>query len=174
MGLDLGHRAKKRKNDSAIFLSGWDVMEFAQMNKMRRREAILWMTGGAAAIAGCTPSDVSETVSQTVAEASTESLESTRIGLRGFQIVAFTVGKRVVQLPHPAVRILGIALVSTATVAFLAIEYLDDELSKRRIREELSQQERASIESALSVTFTTENGFEEQVALGPNQYESTT
>ncbi|MGI9470358.1 MAG: hypothetical protein ACR2NZ_02420 [Rubripirellula sp.] len=142
------------------------------MNKLRRREAMFLMAGGTVAIAGCGTSSVSETVSQTVAEASTESLQNTRIGLRGFQIVAFTVGKRVVQLPHPAIRILGIALVSTATVTFLAIEYLDEELSKRRIREELTQQERSEIESGLAVAFKTENGFEETVALGPNQYES--
>jgi hypothetical protein len=57
-------------------------------------------------------------------------------------------------------------------VSQLAIEYLDDELKRRKIRQELSEEERASIEARLAVVFTTENGLEEQVQLGPNRYES--
>ena len=114
----------------------------------------------------------SSAVADAVEEVPTETIQSVQVSLRGFQLVAFMVGKRVVRLPHPAVRILGIVLVSTALVSQLAIEYLDDELKRREIREELSEEERASIEAQLAVVFTTENGLEEQVQLGPNRYES--
>ena len=144
------------------------------MNTLHRREALLLIASGATTVAGCNTSRVSETVSQAVAEASAESLENSRIGLKGFQIIAFAVGKRIIQLPHPAIRILGVALISTATATFLAIEYLDDELNRRRTREALSQQERSTIESDLAVKFMTQNGLEELVVLGPNQYESAT
>ena len=110
-------------------------------------------------------------VTDAVEDVPTDTLENVQVSLRGFQLVAFLVGKRVVRLPHPAVRILGIAIVSTALVSQIAIEYLDDELKRRRFREELSEEERAAIEAELAVTFTTENGLDEQVQLGPNQYE---
>ncbi len=121
---------------------------------------------------GCSGEPVSTAVTDVVEEVPTETLESFHVGLRGFQLVAFMVGKRVVRLPHPAVRILGAALVSTALVSLLAIEYLDDELKRRQIREELSEDERSSIEAQLTVVFRTENGLDEQIQLGPNRYES--
>lgn len=142
--------------------------------KIQRRDALV-ILGGACCLPGCSGDPVS-TASSAVADAvedvSTQRLESIQVSLRGFQLVAFLIGKRVVRLPHPAVRILGVALVSTALVSQLAIEYLDDELKRRQIREELSEAERASIEARLAVVFTTENGLEENVQLGPNRYES--
>ena len=143
------------------------------MSKMsiRRREALVVLTG-MLCVPGCSGDSVSTAVSGAVEDVPTETLKSVHVGLRGFQLVAFMVGKRVVRLPHPAVRILGVALVSTALVSLLAIEYLDDELKRRQIREELSDQERSSIESQLAVVFTTENGLDEQVQLEPNRYES--
>ena len=72
----------------------------------------------------------------------------------------------------PAVRILGVALLTSGLVTFLVIEYLDEELRRRSVREALEDQERTAIESQLAVEFITENGFKESVALGPNQYEA--
>ena len=138
---------------------------------IRRREALVVLTG-VLCVPGCNRNPVSTAVTDAVQEIPTETLESVHVGLRGFQLVAFIVGKRVVRLPHPAVRILGVALVSTALVSLLAIEYLDDELKRRQIREDLSEEERSSIEAQLAVVFTTENGLDEQVQLGPNRYES--
>lgn len=138
---------------------------------IQRREALVVLTG-MLCVPGCNGDPVSTAVSGAVEEVPTETLESVHVGLRGFQLVAFLVGKRVVRLPHPAVRILGVALVSTALVSLVAIEYLDDELKRRQIREELSEDERSSIEAQLAVVFTTENGLDEQVQLGPNRYES--
>ena len=139
------------------------------MTKIQRRQAIIAIAASAAAAGGCSSSIVDETV----AETSTPTLENTRVGLRGFQIVAFTVGKRLVQLPPPAVRILGVALLTSGLATFLVIEYLDIELKKRSLRELLVTEELTAIESDLAVVFTTENGLTESVALGPNQYETT-
>jgi len=138
---------------------------------IQRREAFVVLTG-MLCVPGCTGDPVSTAVSDAVEEVPTETLESVHVGLRGFQLVAFMVGKRVVRLPHPAVRILGVALVSTALVSLVAIEYLDDELKRRQVREELTEDERSSIEAQLAVVFTTENGLDEQVQLEPNRYES--
>ena len=149
-------------------------MALSEMN-IQRREALVLLAGTAFCAPGCSGDPVgtaSSAVADAVEEVPTETIQSVQVSLRGFQLVAFLVGKRVVRLPHPAVRILGIALVSTALVSQLAIEYLDDELKRREILEELSEEERASIEARLAVVFTTENGLEEQVQLGPNRYES--
>lgn len=137
------------------------------MTGIQRRDAMLLIAASTATVAGCN----SRAIENTVAATETDTLQSTRVGLRGFQLVAFTVGKRLVQLPHPAVRILGIALVTSGVATFLAIEYLDVELKKRSVREALDEYERSEVEAALAVTFQTENGFDESVALGPNQYE---
>ena len=138
---------------------------------IRRREALVVLTG-MLCVPGCSGDPVSTAVTGAVEDIPTETLESVHVGLRGFQLVALMVGKRVVRLPHPAVRILGVALVSTALVSLLAIEYLDDELKRRQVREELTEDERSSIEAQLAVVFTTENGLDEQVQLEPNRYES--
>ena len=137
------------------------------MSKLQRRQAILAMAASATTLCGCG----SDSVDDAVADLSTPTLENARVGLRGFQIVAFMVGKRLVQLPHPAVRILGVALLTSGAATYLVIEYLSVELNKRSVREALEEQELAAIESALAVEFVTENGFTESVALGPNQYE---
>lgn len=139
------------------------------MNRIQRRQAILAIAATSIAAGGCER----QKIDQTIAETSTETLENTRVGLRGFQIIAFTVGRRIVYLPHPAVRILGVALVTSGVVTFLLIEYLDVELKRRSMREALAQREIALIESQVAVNFTTENGLTESVALGPNQYEPT-
>ncbi|MDE0866140.1 MAG: hypothetical protein OSA98_20315 [Rubripirellula sp.] len=139
--------------------------------RFQRRETLLMMLAGSCCLPGCDGDPVARVVTDAVEDVPTDTLENVQVSLRGFQLVAFLVGKRVVRLPHPAVRILGIAIVSTALVSQIAIEYLDDELKRRRFREELSEEERAAIEAELAVTFTTENGLDEQVQLGPNQYE---
>lgn len=137
------------------------------MTGIHRRDAILLIATSSATLTGCKARVIDETVAAT----ETDVLQSTKVGLRGFQLVAFTVGKRLVQLPHPAIRILGVVLVSSGVATFLAIEYLDDELKKRSIREELDERERTEVEAALAVEFETENGFKESVVLGPNQYD---
>ena len=142
-----------------------------EMN-IRRRELLAALTTGVLCVPGCSGDSVTTAVTDAVEEIPTETLENAHVGLRGFQLVAFMVGKRVVRLPHPAIRILGVALVSTALVSLLAIEYLDDELKRRQIREELSEEERSSLEAQLAAVFMTENGLEERVQLGPNRYES--
>ncbi len=176
------------QNDALLFadlsLSQWREKKGSRLNRsvqikkthgmskmsIRRREALVVLTG-MLCVPGCSGDSVSTAVSDAVEDVPTETLKSVHVGLRGFQLVAFMVGKRVVRLPHPAVRILGVALVSTALVSLLAIEYLDDELKRRQIREELSEDERSSIEAQLAVVFTTENGLDEQVQLEPNRYE---
>ena len=77
---------------------------------IQRREALVVLTG-MLYVPGCSGDRVTDAVTDVVEEVPTETLESVHVGLRGFQLVAFMVGKRVVRLPHPAVRILGVALV---------------------------------------------------------------
>lgn len=139
------------------------------MDKLQRRQALLVMISAPAIASGCSREEISEATS----EVSDEVLENTRVGLRGFQIIAFSVGQRVVLLPPPAVRILGVALLVSGVATLLVVEYLDVELKRRMVREELSDQERIAIESDLAVEFQTENGLTETVALGPNRYEDT-
>lgn len=114
----------------------------------------------------------SDTVKETIAEADTQTLEQSKVALRGFAIVTYIVGARVVTLPTPGVRILGVALVITSIATKLAIEYLDVELKKRYVAEELSEEEARAIESDLHVVFQLENGDSEKVPLGENRYES--
>ena len=138
------------------------------MSKLPRRDAILVIAASAITVGGCDLSGLDEQV----AELPTPTLENAGVSLKGFQLVAFTVGRRLVQLPHPAVRILGVALLTSGAATILVVRYLDIELRKRSIREALEENERAAIESELAVEFTTENGYTEKVALGPNEYES--
>ncbi len=137
------------------------------MSKLQRRDAMIAIAASTLSVGGCG----SDAVDDAVADLSTPTLENARVGLRGFQIVAFMAGRRMVVLPNPAVRILGVALLTSGAVTYLVIEYLSVELNKRSVREALEEQERAEIESALAVEFVTENGFKESVPLGPNQYE---
>ena len=143
--------------------------------EMQRRELLMMLAGTGCLVSGCNGDPIemtSERVSDAVEELPTDTIERVQVSLRGFQLIAFMVGKRVVRLPHPAVRILGIAIVSSALISQLAIEYLDDELVRRETREQLTGDERSRIESQLAVVFTTQNGLEESVALGPTRYES--
>ena len=135
----------------------------------RNRRVFLASSIAAVTVAGCER----DVLQETVAEAPTESLETARVSLRGFQIVAFTVGRRVVMMPTPAVRILGVVLLISGAATFLIVEYLDTELRRRTTREELSASERASIESDQSVAFKTDNGLQEAVVIGPNRYENS-
>jgi len=137
------------------------------MDKLQRRQALMVMMSAPVVVSGCSRDEIAEATS----EVPTDVLENTRIGLRGFQIIAFTVGQRIVYLPHPAVRILGVALLVSGAATFLVVEYLDVELKRRNYREGLSDEERIALESELAVEFQTENGLTETVALGPNQYE---
>ncbi len=132
----------------------------------RRRMLIVAATIPAAA--GCDR----ETVDGKIAELDTETLQQGTVALRGFAIVAYVIGARVVMLPTPGVRVLGVALIVTSVATKLAVEYLDVELKKRYIAEELEETEARQLEADLAVTFQLENGDKEQVPLGPNRYET--
>ena len=137
------------------------------MQPIHRRRMLI-MAATVPVVAGCER----ETVDETIAATETEMLEQGTVVLRGFAIVAYVVGARVVMLPTPGVRILGIALIISSVATKLAVEYLDIELKKRYIAENLEESEARQLESDLAVTFQLENGETEQVPLGANRYES--
>ncbi len=99
-----------------------------------------------------------------------ETLQRTKLALRGYEIVSMKVGSRLVFLSNPALRILGVVLISSSVAAKLAVDYIDDELIRRRIEEEVSTSERSAIESQHAVEFQTGSGTIENVYLGPTQY----
>lgn len=138
------------------------------MQSIHRRRMLIAAVAAAPALAGCD----SDTVQEAIDNAETETLETGSLALRGFAIVAYVVGTRVVTLPTPGVRILGVALIITSLTTKLAIEYLDVELNKRYVVEEVNESEQRQIEADLMVTFQLENDTSETVPLGPNQYES--
>ncbi|MEM8671422.1 MAG: hypothetical protein AAGG48_28135 [Planctomycetota bacterium] len=137
------------------------------MNRLQRRQALMAMIATPVLATGCSRQEISEATE----DISTDALQSTRVGLRGFQIVSLMVGQRIIFLPAPGVRVLGVALLVSGLATLLVVEYLDVELKRRTIREELSDDERIGVESSLAVEFQTDNGLTESVALGPNQYE---
>ena len=142
------------------------------MTTIERRDALLWMAAAGSGLAvGCGTDGLGQKLDQRIAETPTDTLEHTRLALRGFQIVAFAVGKRIVHLPHPAVRVLGVTLLTSGAITFLVVEYLDVELRRRSHQEELDDGGRSLLESAMAVKFLTDNGLEETVMLGPNRYE---
>ncbi len=142
------------------------------MRRMNRRNMIVSAAAiGLPAAAGCQSETVSDVISDAAANVETETIEEGLVALKGFEIVAWEVGKRVIFLPHPAIRIIGVTLIISAGAAKLAIEYLDVELNRRKVEETLSGDEVVQIESDQSVTFQLENGYTENVALGPSQYE---
>jgi hypothetical protein len=138
-----------------------------QLNVGRRRVLTRFATLSVFA-AGCGGSNSGST--GPIASAPTSTLSATKVALHGYAIVAAKVGERLVRLPHPGLRILGVFLVFSAAGAELVIVYIDDELMERRIEEKLSEKEQITIESGRSVVFQTENGKEETVIIGANQY----
>ena len=74
-------------------------------------------------------------------------------------------------LSVPAIRIIGVSLIVSAGVTKLVIRYLDVELKRRESEEILTSDELVELESAQKVSFQLENGYSEDVVLGPNQYE---
>jgi hypothetical protein len=147
------------------------------MQRSNRR--VFFVSAAAAAAlplsAGCGSDAVDEAVSSTVADAvadvDTATLEEGMVALRGFEIVAWEVGKRVIWLPVPAIRIIGVSLIVSAGVTKLVIRYLDVELKRRESEEILTSDEVVELESAQKVSFQLENGYSEDVVLGANQYE---
>ncbi len=122
-------------------------------------------TGGLALLtAGC-----GEAVPD-VEKVSTPTIQGSKIALRGYQIVAAKVGDRLIRLPHPGVRILAVVLIISAIATELVIEYLDDELQRREVREAITEEEKILIEGRRSVVFITEKGQEKKVSLGDNRY----
>ena len=138
------------------------------MQSINRRRMLIAVAAAAPGLAGCDTDSVQEAIDS----AETDTLETGSLALRGFAIVAYVVGTRVVTLPTPGVRILGVFLIITSLTTKLAIEYLDVELKKRYVAKELDESEQRQVESDLAVTFQLENGQTESVPLGPNQYES--
>lgn len=138
--------------------------------RLSRRRMLLAATG-ATALVGC-GSNLSETTEEMVDSIDTSTLESGKLALRGFAIVSYMVGTRVVMLPSPGVRILGVVLIFGTIATKLAIEYLDDELKKRYHTDELSEEDARQIEMDGVVKFQTEDGETESVRLSPNQYTS--
>lgn len=146
------------------------------MNRSNRR--VFLFTAAAASLpvaAGCDSGKVDRAVSNTVADAvadvDSETLAEGMVALRGFEIVAWELGKRVVWLPVPAIRIIGVSLIISAGVTKLVIRYLDVELKRRHTEEILTVDEAVQLESTQEVTFRLDNGYTEDVPLGPNQYE---
>lgn len=145
------------------------------MDRTHRRNFLLCVAAGIPVAAGCNTSEISDTVSATVEDVTedidTETLEEGMVALRGFEIVAWEIGKRVIWLPVPAVRIIGVSLIVSAGAAKLAITYLDIELNRREVKESLMDEELVELESGQAVKFQLHNGYSEEVPLGPNRYE---
>ena len=146
------------------------------MNRSNRRVFIVSAAAASLPLAtGCGSGSVDDGVSATVSEVfdeiDTETLEEGMVALRGFEIVAWEVGKRVIWLPVPAIRIIGLSLVVSAGVTKLVIHYLDVELQRRQSEEILTSDEVVELESTQQVSFQLDNGGTEAVVLGPNVYE---
>lgn len=128
----------------------------------------------ALAAAGCSKSKVPEAVAEAVdnklQEASTEQLRQAKVVLHGYAIVSMMIGKRLVFLPKPGMRILAVLIIATSVAAKLSLEYIDDELIRRKFEEDLTAEERSQIESSGSVTFQTESGATEDVRISPTVY----
>ncbi len=137
------------------------------------RRGLLLFAGGLGLAAGCSGQNPTELTQQAVESLDTDTLENGKLVLRGFALVSYMVGTRVVFLPTPAVRILGVALIFSSVATKLAIEYLDDELTRRHHTVEVSGDEVKAIETSAEVRFQTEHGETETVRLGPNQYVTT-
>ncbi len=130
-----------------------------------RRRFIVAMAGTSLAANGC-----GESPTEVVKTAPTPVVQGTKIALRGYQIVAMYVGEKLVRLPHTAVRVLGVCLVISSFGAELVVDYLDDELQQRQFREVLTEEQKITIEGKRSVKLVLENGQQESVPLGDNQY----
>lgn len=146
------------------------------MSRLEQRRTFLLSVGGLAAVAaGCDRvSDVgsdSLSIDGAVDAASTSELRTTKLALRGYEIVSMLVAKRVVFLPYPAMRVVAVTLVVSSLAAHLAVQYIDEELVMRKLEEKLSAEERAYLESEGSVEFETASGLSEKVVLGPTEYE---
>ena len=141
---------------------------------MRRRQFFLVSGVGLVAASGCGSSDpITDTVvavDEAIATAETDDLRSAKLALRGYQLVSFTLGPRVMFLPYPGMRILSVVIVASGLVAKLVVDYIDDELIRRQIEEELAGEVRAQLEADGFVQFKTESGVSEKVYLGPTVY----
>ena len=144
----------------------------ARKNQTQISRRNLLLTAGALAVpatVGCAPEDVQKTVENL----ETETLENAAMALKGYVIVSFMIGPKVVTLPAPGVRVLAVFLVVSGLASKLAIEYLDVELRKRYVEEAVTEEQMKSIEADLAVNFQLKNGDVESVPLGPNQYDES-
>ena len=144
------------------------------MSLLERRRFLLLAGGSLAITSGCgnrgEVPDAIGMIDDKIASADTDELRHTRLALRGYELVSYTLGSRVLFLPYPGMRILSVAIIASGIVAKLAIEYIDEELIRRHIEEELSPDDRAKVESDGYVAFTTQSGVTEKAFLAPTQY----
>lgn len=145
------------------------------MQNLNRR--YLLITSGLAAISvGCDRSIVetaSTTLDASVDQMPTPDVKNAKLALGGYAIVAIFAGKRLVMLPHPAVRILGATLIATSFGARLLVTYLDEELEERSIQEELAEQERSKIEADGYVEYETADGKRGKTYIPEVVYDTT-
>lgn len=160
----IGHRTRHVPPDDITERSRWGK----ETSRLITRRDLLIAGGMALFTIGC------GNKSPTVATAPTPAIQGSKIALRGYQIVAVKAGEKLIQLPHPALRILAVALIISAVGSEILIVYLDDELRRREIREAISEEQRIFLEEQRAVTFLTENGQEESIPLRDNVYEATT
>lgn len=125
--------------------------------------------------AGCdklsdSAAQVDEAVREQVESTSTQTLQITKVALKGYELVSFAVAKRVISLPVPGVRIIAATLVVTAVGAHLAVDYIDEELIVRKYKEKLSPEEQTVVETKGQISFQTASGNEETVYLAPTEY----
>lgn len=143
------------------------------MTTIERRRFLLFSGLSAAALSGCSkdnPLPSVATVDEAIANADTDELKHTKLALRGYELVSYTLGSRLLFLPYPGMRILSVVVIASGIVAKLAIEYIDDELIRRQVEEELTGEVRAQLEANGYVEFKTASGITEKVYLAPAEY----
>ena len=82
-------------------------------------------------------------------------------------LIAVTIGKRMVKLPNPAMRIVGIVLVVGSEVV---IDYLDYSEGKHSEHIAISIEESHELQNTKSLAFTRQDGGIEAHAIGKETY----
>jgi len=82
-------------------------------------------------------------------------------------LVGIFVGKRLVDLPHPALRILGIVLVVGSE---LAITFLDYAKQSHEFRTKISIEESHQFQDTRKLAFRRQNGTTEEQPIGKEEY----
>lgn len=86
---------------------------------------------------------------------------------RGFALTGLMIGERLVQFPHPVIRIIAVTLVvgSAITMTILSMEYRPEEFSIR-----LTSEESSKIDSDSFVNLVREDGQLEKRAFDERKY----